>query len=211
LIGRKLRESAVLSQAAEYASGAKGVATTDETLVRLFVDKGDQQAFAELMDRHLPPIRRMLIGMLAGDREEARDVEQETLVALLTGLRMFRFGSSFRTYLYRVARNKAVDAVRRSRREERAMNMWRAERTQESSCDPEQSLLEQEERTQARSRAMALLARLSPNERVLVLLREVEDLSLADISRTLNTRLGTVKSRLSRIRTKIERMAENDL
>ena len=73
----------------------------------------------ELVERHLPRIRRLLAALLNGSAEDMADAEQEILVGLWVGLDRFRFASSFRTFLYRFCRNKAIDLLRREGRHRR--------------------------------------------------------------------------------------------
>ena len=63
---------------------------------------GRPKAFAELVERHRPMIRRLLYTLFDGQREEMEDAEQEIILCLFQRLEDFRFRSSFRTYLYRL-------------------------------------------------------------------------------------------------------------
>ena len=67
----------------------------------------------ELVERHLPRVRRLLAALFNGSPEDMADAEQEILVGLWVGLDRFRFTASFRTWLYRYCRNKAIDLLRR--------------------------------------------------------------------------------------------------
>ena len=96
-----------------------GFASSDEELVRRFQATGDQGAFRALAERHMASIRRLLLVVLAGDREEVQDAQQEVMLAMYRRLGSFRFQSSLRTFLYSLARNHAVDHLRRQRRHAR--------------------------------------------------------------------------------------------
>ena len=92
-------------------------AEADETLIRLFADTGDDRAFAEIVTRHRSGIRRILYSVLNGNAEEISEVEQDVLVALSRSLPKFEFRASFKTWLYRFCRNKAIDFLRKKGRE----------------------------------------------------------------------------------------------
>ncbi len=146
-------------------------------------------------------MRRLLYGLFRGNREDMEDAEQEILLALFRSLPSFRFQSSFRTYLYRFVRNRAIDILRKKERERRALERWKTEKNPARAPNPEELVLREE----ARGQALRLLFTLKEEERTMVLMREVEVLSLKEIGRVLGLRVGTVKSRLHRIRGKIER------
>jgi RNA polymerase sigma-70 factor (ECF subfamily) len=133
------------------------------------------------------------------------DAEQEILAALYVGLAGFRFHASFRTFLYRLARNTAIDMLRRKGRERKRLEAARREARaragtlEEATFDPDQGLVREERRQRLR---MAL-ASLQPDERLLVVLKESEGLAVEEIARVLSIPSGTVKSRLHRSREKL--------
>jgi RNA polymerase sigma-70 factor (ECF subfamily) len=177
-----------------------GAAGEDFRLVRRFLEVGDGQSFRRLVERHLPSVRRLLYVMLRGSREEIEDTEQEVLLALYRGLANFRFQSSFRTYMIGVARNRALDALRRQRRRRRReQELWRLA---PAAADP----LEQAQDHERAERVLACLDRLPVGERQLLLLRDVEGLSMEEMAATLELPVGTVKSRLHRSRARLARL-----
>lgn len=83
-----------------------------ESSYRRFIE-GDQSAFDELMDAY----RDRLIFFIKGyvrSAEEAQDIAMDTFVEILVHPGRFRFKSSFKTYIYSVARHKAIDFLRKS-------------------------------------------------------------------------------------------------
>lgn len=173
----------------------------DDELIRRFAGSGDRDAFALLLRRHTPAIRRVLFGLFAGNREDMEDAEQEVVVALFRSLPRFGFRSSFPTFLYRLVRNRGIDLIRRRERERRSLRRWAGQRPADPP-HPEEVAIAQV----ARGEAITLLGGLGPDQRVVVLLREVEGLSLEEIARILGVAVGTVKSRLHRARRSIERI-----
>ena len=86
----------------------------DETrLIKQFLESKDNGAFIELVTKYIPGIRRILYAILNGNREDVEDAEQEFIMALFKTLPYFNFKSSFKTYIYRIAKNKAIDVVRK--------------------------------------------------------------------------------------------------
>lgn len=134
------------------------------------------------------------------------DAEQEILVGLWVGLERFRFASSFRTYLYRFCRNRAIDLLRREGRHRRRLGAAKGEAilaaaAAVAAADPDDGL-EREERARRVERALGGLA---ADERVLVVMRDVEEMSIEDIATAMSLPRGTVKSRLHRAREKLAR------
>ena len=167
---------------------------------------GDRDAFTELVGRHIAGVRRLLWGLFRGHREDMEDAEQEILLALFRSLGGFRFAAGFRTYLYRFTRNRAIDILRKRGRERRVIDRWGRTRGPEPQVDPEEDVL----RAEAAGEAMQLLSRLRPEDRALVIMREIEGLSLRETAQVLGVRVGTVKSRLHRMRTRIGAMMQED-
>jgi RNA polymerase sigma-70 factor (ECF subfamily) len=129
------------------------------------------------------------------------DAEQEILVGLWVGLDRFRFDSSFRTYLYRFCRNKAIDLLRREGRHRRRLEAAQRAAATTAPADPGEGL----EREERRIRVHRALGTLAANERMLVVLKDVEEMSIEDISAAMSLPAGTVKSRLHRARGKLAR------
>ncbi len=181
---------------------------SDEALARRFIASSDHGAFVALVERHLPAVRRLLAGLFNGSAEDVQDAEQEILAALHMGMPGFRFQSSFRTFLYRLCRNTAIDMLRAKGRERKRVEAAAREArtrnglSEESTFDPDTSLVLEERRRAL----LGAVASLAPEERVLVVLKESEGMAVEEISRLLSIPVGTVKSRLFRIREKLARL-----
>jgi len=169
-------------------------ADMDEKLIQKFLD-GDPVAFEVLILRHQQSVFNLCLKML-GQKEEAEDLSQEVLVSLIGKLKGFRGESSFRTWLYRMTRNKCLDRLRRKVPEamepqavETAAVMWQPE-----GGGPEAAAIN----NCSREELTAAFQKIPVEFRSAVILKDVEDLSHEDIAAIEDVPIGTVKSRISR-------------
>jgi RNA polymerase sigma-70 factor (ECF subfamily) len=170
----------------------------DAVLIRRFLQSGETVIFRALVERHLPSIRRVLYTLFNGQKEEMEDAEQEIILVLFQRLKDFQFRSSFRTYFYSLARNKAVDLLRGRRSRQRALARFRMGMWNRPDPDPEEQILEREER----ETLLAAFQILPVRERQLIMMKDIEGFSLAEMAQILKVPLGTVKSGLHRAREK---------
>ena len=171
----------------------------DHILIRRFLDSGDPRTFKELVERHLPSIRRLLYTLFNGQREEMEDAEQEIVLSLFRGLKDFRFRSSFRTYFYRLARNRGIDCLRRKRSRERTLDRVKLSLWNSEPEGPEQQALRREEIESL----LGFFRTLPLKDRQLILMKDVDEFSIEQIAAILGVPPGTVKSRLHRAREKL--------
>ena len=170
----------------------------DLTLIEQFLHSADRQAFVTLIERHRPGIRRLLYSLFVGHREDMEDAEQEILLSLYQDLHRFRGSSSFKTYLYRYSRNRAIDMLRKKGRERRALQSLYGEEPS-GITHPEEMVLLRE----SRQEILDILFRMEEEERTLILLKDVEELSIREVSEIMKLPEGTVKSRLHRTRERL--------
>lgn len=147
---------------------------------------GEEAAFTFLVRRWNPK----LVGFcykLSGNADAARDIAQETWVAVVRGLKKLDDPARFRGWLYRIATNKAADHIRalqRNRRKENEMGQMAAI-TETRNDGPEEGLA-----------LKTLIDRLAPERKALLILFYVEGLSLAELAEVFEAPTGTIKSRL---------------
>jgi len=149
---------------------------------------GAPEAFRELLARYRQPALALAFQML-GSAEDAEDVAQEAFVRVFQSLKGFRGQASFSTWLYRIVANLCLGRLR-SRRPCLALETCR------EPCGAADSEHQITEALLARQ----VLARLSPELRAVLLLREQGALSYREIGEALRLPLGTVRSRLSKAR-----------
>jgi RNA polymerase sigma-70 factor (ECF subfamily) len=132
------------------------------------------------------------------------DVEQEVLLALIDSLPRFRFDSTFKTYLYRLCRNKAIDFLRKKRRERALLDRLASQAPPPP--DPEEEAVLR----RSHQRALSELLSLPEPERSLILLKDVQGLTVDEVSFIMGIPRGTVKSRLHRTRAKVVRRLKGE-
>jgi RNA polymerase sigma-70 factor, ECF subfamily len=156
--------------------------------------RGDLAAFETLVERHRDVVFRVAARIVG--RADADDVSQDAFLRAFHRLAKFRGDASFRAWLLQITHNAAVDHLSRRR------------------SDPVEDAGEQEtaehevvrlpaERLESRERIVRLerkLRGLSPDARVVLVLRDIEGLSYEEIAAITGAPLGTVKARLSRAR-----------
>jgi RNA polymerase sigma-70 factor (ECF subfamily) len=162
---------------------------------------GDEQAFSRLVETHMRAVYAVAYRMM-GDHDAADDVAQETFVRAYRALGRYDPTYSFYTWLRTIATRVALHelAKRRRRRTEGGESFEMAAETLPTTAPDPQSLAEADELGSRVWRALALL----PEEyRAVIVLRSQEQLSYAEIARTLDIPVGTVMSRLARGRERL--------
>jgi RNA polymerase sigma-70 factor (ECF subfamily) len=178
-----------------------------EALAASDLRRGDPEAFAALVKRHQDRVYDFCFRMLS-DREEALELTQEIFVSIHQALPGFRFDSKLSTWIYRISKNHCLNRLKYLQRRGRG-------RSEDVDQVPEAALAEAVGAPQKPDEAMEAeheravvqraIARLEPDQRALVALRDIEGLSYEEIVEIADLPLGTVKSRLHRAR---ERLAE---
>lgn len=216
-----LRMEAELEGAAPAAASAEARAAAGEAWFIEKLKRGDGAAFDRLVAERTGDIYALLY-RLTEDAEEARDLTQETFLQAFRSIAQFRGDADLRTWLYRIAVNKARNRWRwwRRRRRDRTVSLDAPCHGSEPDSptlvarlrdcgapDPEQKALAHE-----RERALlAALRSLARPYREAVVLRDIEGLSYEEVAAALEVSTGTVKSRLSRGRTELRRRLGSSL
>ncbi len=154
---------------------------------------GDRQAFGVLVQRHQARVFSF-VRRLCGNPDNALDITQDSFIKAWQALPGWRPDARFETWLLRIARNTAIDALRRTRHEpDPLLEDYRL-------TDPGPTPLRRLESSRSIAQLETLLARLPLAQRETLLLREVEGFSYQEIATALEISEGTVKSRLARAR-----------
>ena len=165
---------------------------------------GSQEAFQRLVERHQRRVFRLLQRFT---RDDTEDLAQEVFLKAYRRLHTFHFDSAFYTWLYRIAVNTATDYLERRRRSPvqavESPEMYEKGAGGTASA-PDVPTLHRELREVARD----VLDRLPSKYRLILVLREYEELSYEEIASTLRCALGTVESRLFRARERFRELLE---
>jgi RNA polymerase sigma-70 factor (ECF subfamily) len=174
------------------------VERSDRELVRASRG-GDKEAFRELVERYQRKILSVAIGMVH-NRDDALEITQEAFVKAYEKLDRFKGESSFYTWLYRIVVNLGIDRRRREKRHGTVALEDRPGGGEDLEANlPAQRLSDPYQ--QARSRELGERLRnaiedLTPDQKAVIVLREVEGLSYDEISQVMQCPKGTVMSRL---------------
>lgn len=190
----------------------------DEQLIVRCRKDDSMAAFGQLVEKYQSRLFNMALRM-TGNYDDAQEITQEAFCRALRSLSRFRGGSVFYTWLYRIAMNLCIDHKGKKQK------LRIVENYQPSSGGGTQAqtlfdLLESHEQEPAKvvsikedyHRVLKAIESLEPQDRAILLLRELELLDYKHISRVLEIPIGTVKSRLARARMKIsEKILSNKL
>lgn len=166
----------------------------------------DEKAFREIVELYGDRVFNLTYRML-GNREEAEDLSQEVFITVFKSVDSFRGDSKLSTWLYRITANHCKNRIKYlARRHDRDQSQYDEEAlgngaagaltapTQEPAPDRHLEGLELERLMQS------YIAALDQEQRLLIVLRDVEELSYEEICAITNLPEGTVKSRLHRAR-----------
>ena len=179
---------------------------TDEMLVGR-AQAGDRSAFGALVERYEGRIYAVSY-RIVGERESAADIAQEAFTRAFESIESFTGAASFYTWLYRIAVNTSLSALRKSGRTYEMANEDLEVAARESSPRPVSERVEDPLARVMTAERVELVQKaiqsLSPMYRTLVVLRDLEGLNYEEISRVADIPAGTVKSRLHRARLELK-------
>jgi RNA polymerase sigma-70 factor (ECF subfamily) len=174
---------------------------SDHELV-LMAKAGDKDAFGVLVERHESKIYGLCLKML-GNPEDAEDTLQEVFIKAFQALPGFREEARFSTWLYRIAHNACLMRIRKKKLEtvslDRPLDVEEGQVQREVtdwSTDPRAGVMSQE----LSSVLTRHINELSPDNRIVFVLRDIHGLSTDDTANVLGLSVPAVKSRLHRAR-----------
>ncbi|MDR2848772.1 MAG: RNA polymerase sigma factor [Bacteroidales bacterium] len=162
----------------------------DAILVSRAALLGDRDAFSRLVETYQSPIRRFFFHLTDGDEELSKDLAQDAFIKAWLNISSFRAAAKFSTWLYRIAYNVFYDH-KRGRKQSVSIDTI-GEKIPAGSLNSDFSM----------DFAVALRV-LKDDERTVMLLFYMEDLSVDNISKIMNCPAGTVKSHLFRSKEKL--------
>jgi RNA polymerase sigma-70 factor (ECF subfamily) len=158
--------------------------------------EGDHEAFEALVRRYQRMIHALAFRM-TGSSSDAEDIAQETFIAAFHELNGFKGDARFSSWLYRIAANRCLNALKRNERRARAYESWMNESQDEAAGGNED---------EAMARAVqAALMKLDPKQRSALVLTTYENLNHADAAAVLGCAETTVSWRVFAARRKLKR------
>lgn len=158
--------------------------------------EGDERALRALWSQHAPHIDAV-VRRLAGDPDLAEDIAQEVWIQIFRALPTYRGESQFGTWAHRIAVNRTLNALRRTRRLTKI----------ETDIEEETVSVEHGgDRAMLRSVIDAAAAQLSPGARTVFLMHDVEGYTHEEIAAELGITAGGSKSQLFKARAKLRRL-----
>ncbi len=195
----------------ELALAKQNGAVTERPILEQ-VDSGIGLTFEELFERYSSMVSSLAFRIL-GDQQEALDVSQEVFLTIFRKMDSFRGESSLKTWIYRIAVHRAANRFRWWNRLRRRGTVSLEEHLARNSerefggdlnsgiQSPEEALLREEERAEIER----LLLQLPVQQRIAVVMRDIEGLSYEEIAESMQINVGTVKSRIARGRETLKR------
>jgi RNA polymerase sigma-70 factor, ECF subfamily len=165
------------------------VASDSDLMIQ--VKDGRVAALGELFERHHPALYRFCLRM-TGNRAESEDLVQDVFMRMLKHRESFKPDTGFTPWMFRIARNVAVDSLRRSSRAPQAEPDLDVRPADQPSSD--ERVVEHEQTVLLRR----ALLELPPDRREVLLLSRYEMKSYEEVAETLGVSVGTVKTRAHR-------------
>ncbi len=169
--------------------------------------RGDLAAYDELIKRYQERIYATIYHMTS-NHEDANDLAQESFIKAFQALKSFKGGSSFYTWLYRIAVNKTINFLKqRKNRQHLSLN----DLDFNTEHDPDLVALISEKTprrdaglTELQQKLNEALLKLSEPHRLVVVLHDVQGLSHEEIAKVMDCNIGTVRSRLFYARQQLQ-------
>jgi RNA polymerase sigma-70 factor (ECF subfamily) len=183
--------------------------STEEAALVQRVQARDELAFREIVERYQAKVFSIIYGILR-NRNDAEDIAQQVFAKIYFSIQNFDFRSSLLTWIYKITVNECYDYLRKKRvrklvyesdfSEEDALKMENSGTAVDAAAPVDDTLAR-------RDLVVKLLARLSEEDRNLILLKEVEGHSVEELSGMTGMNENTIKVKLFRARQKLLKAA----
>ncbi len=180
------------------ALSLEGLVAVDADVARL--RRGDLNALSELISRYQHRLYRYLL-RIVWQPVEAEDLFQQTWLRVVEKIRSFDAGGNFDAWLFTLARNLAVDHLRRVRPQsldEPLANSWHSETLADRIPSKDHTPLDHALAAERRTEISEAMARLPMIYREVLTLRFEDEMKIEEIAQVTGARVSTVKSRLRR-------------
>ncbi|MEP7354529.1 MAG: RNA polymerase sigma factor [Acidobacteriota bacterium] len=174
------------------------------------VQAGDEMAFREIVERNQSKVFSIIYGILR-NHNDAEDISQQVFTKVYLSIGNFDFRSSLLTWMYKITVNECYDYLRKKKVRKL---VYESDFSQEDAKHMEATdpavdhALPADERLANRDLALKLLSKLSPDDRNLILLKEVEGHSVEELAQLTGMNENTIKVKLFRTRQKLLKAAQ---
>ena len=175
---------------------------------------GDTEAFDELVTRYRTRVFSMIYNMVHSE-QDAWDLAQDSFLKAWKSIKRFRGRSSFYTWIYRIVMNVTIDWLRKKHVKgagtefDDAIQLREVDPASQTVPKTEALPYETMERGEIRVRIDQAIAQLSPEQRAVILMKEIEGMQYHEIVETLGCSIGTVMSRLFYARKKLQTLLKD--
>ncbi|MHB1419691.1 MAG: RNA polymerase sigma factor [Bacillota bacterium] len=185
-----------------WANGGVPVLNADDDLISRS-RKGEVEAFEALISHYQRQVYTVAYRFM-GNHDDASDLAQEAFIRAFYSIKSFRGDSSFKTWIHQIVANVCRDELRKRQRQQTTSldepflteDGIMTRQTVDWDLSPEQLYEEKE----GREYLQKLIDELPPEYRIVLVMREIQDMTYEEIASQLDCSLGTIKSRLSRAR-----------
>jgi RNA polymerase sigma-70 factor (ECF subfamily) len=183
---------------------------TDEAALVRRIQAQDEMAFRQIVERYQAKVFSIIYGILR-NRNDAEDIAQQVFAKIYFSIKNFDFRSSLLTWIYKITVNECYDYLRKKRvrklvyesdfSNEESLRMENSEPATDQKPPVDQRLAQ-------RDLILKLLAKVSEEDRSLILLKEVEGHSVEELSQMTGMNENTIKVKLFRARQKLVKAAQ---
>jgi RNA polymerase sigma-70 factor (ECF subfamily) len=169
---------------------------TESLVIRRAID-GDERALRALWARHAPHIDMVVRRLVGGDADVAADIAQEVWIQIFRALPSYRGESQFGTWAHRIAVNRTLNALRRTRR---------LAKTETEILEDTAAVENDGDRSMLAATIEAAAQQLAPGARTVFLMHDVEGFTHEEIAEQLGITAGGSKSQLFKARAKLRKL-----
>ncbi len=172
----------------------------------------DFYAFEVLVKRYEKLVYNVAYKMM-NNKEDSEDISQIVFIKIYKKLDSFKEGNSFKAWICTITSNACIDEIR-SRKNKQTFSLDKNIEGEENEfkkevasteATPEEAMINKENR----KLLLDSIQELDEEQRQFIVLRDIQDLSYDEIATQLNLKLGTVKSKISRSRTKLQKIIQS--
>ncbi|MEG8946021.1 sigma-70 family RNA polymerase sigma factor [Rosettibacter firmus] len=182
---------------------------SDEELIKKFQETNELEAYEILVRRYKDPLMNFVYRFV-GDRDVCTDIVQDTMIKFYLNKDSYREFAKFSTWIYTIAGNLAKNELKRRKRRN-IISLGPTEDEKQIQVE-DKSFVSPDRAADSNIKhdmIQRALMKIKPVYREMVILRDIQGLSYEEIAEITKVSLGTVKSRINRGRTQLQKLLKN--